>query len=943
MGHSQLDARSLSRWVKFLVCFGTLVVYSITCSCSEGASGWEQTAGPPGGRVNCVAVDIDEPAVVYAGLGELGIYRSTDGGNTWKPSKTQIGGWIGNIISTPHGVFASCGTFGLFRTTDRGLSWDLVEVAPETRITGMHYSSLGDVFLAKSEWGLLYVSRDGGNTWLNVGENLPHARISAMAASGPIEYWVAKGDCGELGVYHTTDGGTSWEQSMLPQLRDAGVGHIFVAHDDPGLILVGFHNIHNEGRPDGVSYSWISRDGGAAWSPVWGFFDPDNGWWPLAQGPDGAVYVNNANQIYVSRDRAYTWEQLRLIEGLEGRRPGDIGDMSVHPVDPDVLFVPILNGIAVSRDGGWTWRVENAGMILTQVSLLAVDPIDPAVVYAASAGGEGTFRSEDRGNTWTWLNGGGLPHPWADELVVHPTDPAIVYEIVDTSEVYRSEDHGATWTIVWDDFQFSSVYTLAPAPSDPDIIYACKNGFGLFKSADGGNGWRFLHQSLVDYTYTIAVHPENPDVVFSGYNSKPFQDWAMIRRSTDGGATWETVLHVDGSDGITSIVFDEFDSNVLYATSIGENGGAVYVSRDGGDSWAPLNERFTMCTVWGQPQLIGDPEDPDTVYAATWLGGTWKTTDAGASWTLLEEAPISATSLSVDPHNPYVLFLGDRSTPTVWRSLDAGGTWERIADFAGDGALLVMRVLVHDGTVYASTFHHSLSGGDLYRSRNNGDTWDRITGSLPKGILDIAVDPRDTNAIYVTTNINSAYVSRDGGDTWSHIAEFPDVGAYDIEIHPADSSILYASARGGSLPDWFTQMSGDHPDGITFSQPAGVYRSTDKGATWEQILETWPSCRAVRVHPNHPELLFAVDLFDGLLVSRDAGATWTQENTGIETIVPTSLVVSGDHLYIGTQACGVWSADLSVASGTFSWQPERSNRPIPTVYSAEKNLVGGSP
>jgi len=729
----------------------------------------------------------------------------------------------------------------------------------------------------------------------------------------------------------------STTQSMEARIR------IFIAHDDPGLILVGFHNIHNEGRPDGVSYSWISRDGGTSWSPVWGFFDPDNGWLPLAQGLDGALYVNNANHLYVSHDRARTWQRLRLSESLEGRRPGDIGDMAVHPVDPDVLFIPILNGVAVSHDRGRTWHVENAGMILTQVSLLAVDPIEAAVVYAASAGGEGTFRSEDRGDTWTWLNGGGLPHPWADELVVHPTNPAIVYEIVDTSEVYRSEDRGATWSSVWDDFQFSSVYALAPAPSDPDIIYACKNGFGLYKSEDGGNRWRFLHQSLVDYTYTIAVHPANPDIVFSGYNSKPFQDWAMIRRSTDGGTTWDTVLQVERSDGITSIVFDPSDSNVLYATSIGENGGAIYVSHDGGDSWAPLNERFTMCTIWGQPQLIGGPDDPDTVYAATWLGGTWKTTDAGASWTLLEEAPISATSLSVDLLDPDVLFLGDRSTPTVWRSLDAGKTWDRVADFAGDGALLVMRVFVHGGTVYASTFHHGLSGGDLYRSRDNGDTWDRITGSLPKGILDIAVDPRDANAIYVTTNINSAYVSHDGGDTWSHIAEFPDVGAYDIEIHPTDSSILYASARGGSLPDWFTRMSGDHPDGITFSQSAGVYRSTDAGATWEQILETWPSCRAVRVHPDHPELMFAVDLVDGLLVSHDAGVTWTQENTGIETIVPTSLVVSGDHLYIGTQACGVWSADLSAVSGTFSWQPGRSNRPVPTVHSAEIQVDPNNP
>ena len=938
------SGRSLLAWVT-LLCLGTLAACSVTCLCSNSATEWEQTAGPPGGRVSCVAVDIDEPNIVYAGLGELGIYRSTDGGTTWESSKIQMGGWIGNITSTPHGVFASCGNFGLFRTTNHGLSWDLVEVAHETRITGMNYSLLGDVFLAKSEWGKLYASHDGGSTWLNVGGNLPHARISAMAASGPIEYWIAKGERGELGVFHTADGGKSWEQSSLPQIRDAGVGHIFVDRDDPDLILVGFGNIHNEVRFDGASYSWISRNGGASWSPVWGFFDPDNGWWPLAQGLDGALFVNNANHLYVSYDRARTWQRLRLVEGLEGRRPGDIGNMTVHPADPNVLFVPVLNGVAVSRDSGWTWRVENAGMILTQVSLLAVDPIDPAVVYAASAGGEGTFRSEDRGNTWTWLNGGGLPHPWVDELLVHPTDSSTIYEIVDTSEVYRSDNHGATWTTVWDEFQFSSVYALAAAPSDPNVVYACKNGFGLFKSVqtgDGGDAWRFLHQSLVDYTYTIAIHPENPDIVFSGYNSKPFQDWAMIRRSTDGGTTWETALHVDGSEGITSIVFDPSDSNVLYATSIGENGGTVYVSRDGGDSWEPLNERFTMCTVWGQPQLVGDPEDPDTVYAATWLGGTWKTTDAGASWALVE-APISATALSVDPLHPDVLFLGDRSTPTVWRSLDAGGTWDRVADFAGDGALLAMRVLVHDGTVYASTFHHGLSGGDLYRSRDNGDTWDRITGSLPKGILDIAVDPHDTNVIYVTTNINSAYVSRDGGDTWSHIGGFPDVGAYDIEIHPTDSSILYTSARGGSLPDWFTQMSGDHADGIAFSQPAGVYRSIDKGATWEQILETLPSCRAVRVHPDHPELVFAVDLFDGLLVSRDAGVTWMQENAGIETLVPTSLVVSGERLYIGTQACGVWSADLSVTSGTLSWQPERSNKPVPTVHSAEIQVDPNNP
>jgi len=933
--NGRTTAKAIGRWIGGLLACGLVLLCTAAAAIPSGGSRWEQTAGPPGGSISCIAVDVEDSQLIYAAVEQAGIYRSTDGGHTWNVSYPGTGQWIADIHSTPYGVFASYSHFGLLHSADRGVTWDRIPVADERRITGVHYGIHGEVLLARTERGTLHVSCDGGRTWRDATGNLPQGEIMAMAVSGPSAYWVASGRREPNGLYHTVDGGRTWNLSSLHRIPNACVRQMLVADDDPNLILVGFHNIHNEGRPAGISYSWISRDGGETWNPFWGGFDPDNGWWPLAQGADGALYVNNANEIYKSTDRGRTWHSLSLVEALGGRRPGDISRMDVDPNDPDKLYVAVINGVAASRDGGASWTLESEGMLRTRISLLAADPIDPDTIYAADANGGGTYRTTDGGDSWAWLNGGGLPHPWVDELVVHPISPSIVYEIVDTSEVYRSEDHGATWTTAWDQFQFNSVYALAPAPSDPDIIYACKNGFGLFKSEDGGDWWRFLHHSEVDYTYTIAVHPENANIVFSGYNPKPFQDWAMIRRSTDGGTTWQTVLRVDGSGGITSIVFDPFDPDVLYATSIGESGGGVYVSRDAGDTWTPLSEWLTMCTVWGQPQLVGDPNDQDTVYAATWLGGTWKTADAGASWTLLEEAPISATALSVDPSNPDVLFLGDRSSPTVWRSLDAGGMWKRVADFTEDGALLVMRVLVHDGTAYASTFHHGLRGGDLYRSIDNGETWERITGSLPKGILDIAVDPGDANVIYITTNINGACVSRDGGDTWSPIEGFPDVGAYDIEVHPTDSSILYASARGGSLPDWFTHISGDRPDGVTFSQSAGVYRSTDSGITWTQILETWPSCRAVRVHPEHPDLMFAVDLVDGLLVSRDAGATWTQENAGIETIVPTSLVVSGDRLYVGTQGCGVWSADLPDASGVPSWRPERSNRPVPAVHSAE--------
>jgi len=859
-----------------------------------------KTAALASAFVFWMAIDLERPSVLFAGTDQAGIYRSVDGEATWEPSLPRAGGWVGGLVSSPHGVFAATSHFTIHRSTDHGVTWREIEVAPERRITQLVYGTYGDVLLAGSEWGCLYASRDGGATWSNTTGNLPHYPLTATAVSGPLTYWAGVGERGERGLYRTDDAGATWTASSLDIPQDAGVRRILVAKDDPDLILVGLHNVHNEGRPEGVCYSWITRNGGNTWSSVWGGFDPDNGFWPLAQGPGGALYVNNANRIYVSHDRGHTWTRLRLVEGLAERRPGDIGDLDVHPIDPGTLYVPVLNGVAASHDGGLTWRVENEGMILTRVSLLAADP---DVLYAASANGEGTFRSEDRGGSWTWLNGGGLMHPWADELVIHPTDPSTIYEIVDVADVFASTDSGRTWQEVWDTSQFSSIVALAAAPSDPDVLYACKNGFGLYRSNDGGRRWRFLHQSGVDYTYTIAIHPHDPTVVFSGTNPKPFQDCAMIRRSADAGATWETVLRVEGSDGITSIVFDPSNPKTLYAGSIGAQGGRLFVSHDGGDTWRGLNDTFTMCTVWGQPQLVIHPEAPHTAYIGTWLGGTWKTSDAGATWRLLEGAPVSATSVALDPRHPETVYLGDRSSPTVWISTDAGATWREAADFRADGALLVMRVVVHDRVAFASTFHPGLRGGRLYRSLDAGMTWEDVTGVLPKGILDICIDARDPQRVYVTTNINGAYRSGDGGATWSHIDGFPDAGAYDIEIHPRDPSTLYASVRGGSLPSWFTEMSGDHPDGVTFSDPAGVCRSTDGGETW----------------------------------------SWSENNVGPADVVPTSCAVGGSTVYVGTQGCGIWSGDLDPGTGTITWSTERSNKPTPAVHSLEIQLQPGNP
>jgi photosystem II stability/assembly factor-like uncharacterized protein len=296
---------------------------------------------------------------------------------------------------------------------------------------------------------------------------------------------------------------------------------------------------------------------------------------------------------------------------------------------------------------------------------------------------------------------------------------------------------------------------------------------------------------------------------------------------------------------------------------------------------------------------------------------------------LLENAPVSATSLSLDPQNNNVIYLSDRTAPKLWKSTDGGATWFVTGNFQDDGSFLVNRVVANGSTVYTATFGPGLHGGKLYKSTDSGTNWTDITGSIPRSVLDIAIDPTNDDIIYATTHIHGCYKSTDGGTTWTKLQNFPDIGGYDIEIDPTNSTVLYACGLGDcTVPDWCLA-----PNGYTFSDDAGVYKSIDSGSTWNKILTTSNECRAIRIHSSNSNMLFAAAMDDGLQVSTDGGSSWTGYNTGLDTNILTSCAVSNDKIYVGTQGCGVYSGDLHEGSGAILWQSERSNKPVPEVYS----------
>jgi photosystem II stability/assembly factor-like uncharacterized protein len=887
----------------------------------EESSAWTKTNGPSGGIITTIEIDADNPDILYAGGAGGGVYKTTNGGKTWvMPQKfCHPSDEIRDIILLPDNTLFAL-THVLHKSTDKGETWHTFDDIGG--IACMDVNETGDTVVVGTWEGFIYKSVDGGEHFENISQGLPHEYIADIALdTNGIWAGTANGENGQL--YYTE--GDTWHSVHLEKPPETDINTIWV-DPETNAVYTGLVNVHNEGPDSKEAYMFKTTDSGKTWEPMYitGLDAMVNVMGRAVY--DDTMYVGSGDHVYKSVN-GKTWEWI----GPPGRN-GDMYDIAVDPRDTNVIYCPRrAHGISKSVDSGKTWAPVNTGLYNVTISLIA--PHGPAgTVYATSVDGAGIFKTTDYGETWMRINEG-INHPWGDELQGVPNTVESVWFVADVAKVFIT-DNGRNWNeVISPDqygFRFGSVYALEAAPSDPGIIYGLKNGFGIFKT-DNGENWRFLHQSEVDYTYTLAVHPFNPDIVYSGYSPKPFQDWAMVRKSLDGGETWETVLQIPDSTGITSVKIDPGNPDTVYAGVCGTPG-RVYKTTNGGETWDILNKRFIMCTVWGQPQLVVDFNDPLTAYTGTWLAGTWKTTNGGKNWTLLENAPVSSTALAIDRENPHVLYSADRTSPKVWMSTDSGKTWDIIGDFTQDGAFLMNRVFVKNGSVYAATFGPGLHGGRLYTSGNNGQTWEDITHGLPRSVLDIDISKDGT--IYVTTHIFGCYKSVNNGETWEEVSGFPNIGGYDIEVDPVEPNILYAAGMGGcTVPDWCM------PHGYTFTDSSGVYKSTDHGETWTQVLTTANECRAVRLHPDDHTMVFAAAMDDGLLLSEDSGKTWSSCNAGLNTTVLTSCAVCGDSVYVGTQACGVYSGDIEYDSNnipqTVVWDPARSNKPVPEVYSLE--------
>jgi photosystem II stability/assembly factor-like uncharacterized protein len=297
-----------------------------------------------------------------------------------------------------------------------------------------------------------------------------------------------------------------------------------------------------------------------------------------------------------------------------------------------------------------------------------------------------------------------------------PRQPNVFYMAPNNGGVWKSTDFGRTWAPIFDDQPTSSIGALAIAPSDPNVIYVGSGeglqrpdlsvGDGIYKSTDGGRTWQHLGLADGRQIPAILVDPHDPDRVFVAVLGHPYgpNPQRGVFRSIDGGKTWVKVLFKDEDTGAVDLAFDPSQTQTVYAVLWSarqgpweyENdyrgpGSGLFRSTDGGTTWRPLTRGLpTAEQGLGRIGIAVAPNDPKRLYAlvqasSAW-GGLFRSDDAGESWQRVNtEERIwgrgdDFAEVKVDPKNHDLIYVANTST---YRSADGGRSFTAIKGAPG--------------------------------------------------------------------------------------------------------------------------------------------------------------------------------------------------------------------------------------------------------------------
>jgi photosystem II stability/assembly factor-like uncharacterized protein len=659
---------------------------------------------------------------------------------------------------------------------------------------------------------------------------------------------------------------------------------------------------------------WKSQDGGTTFKPV---FDKQ----PVQSIGAIALDPSNPQTVWVGSGESWTRNSVSVGDGVYKSTDGGeswthmglpnserITRIVVHPKDGNIVYVCAPGklwsdspdrGLYKTTDGGKSWDLILTGPNLsTGCSGLSMDSKNPGVLFAGlwdfrrkgwtfRSGGEGPdaasgsalYRSADGGKSWTELTQGLPKKPWGRvEVAVAPSDAKIVYTFVESIDpaLYRSADGGATWekrdksqSMVWRPFYFAR---LIVDPTNPDRVF--KPNYTLIATEDGGRSFTEVGGRAHGDWHDVWIDPENPKHVIGG-------DDGGFWTSFDGGNRWWKSNNLPVSQ-FYHVSVDDKDPYQVY-------GGLQDNSSWAGDSSYPggvSNQRWENLYGGDGFYTLVDPSEPDAVYAESqggFIGRVDRKTRAARD--IQPKAGYHEklrfnwnTPIHASPTHKGTIYIGAQF---LFRSRDRGDTWDRISP--------------------------DLTSNDPEKQKqeqSGGITVDNSSAEMHTTIFSISESPLDANMVWVGTDDGKVQLTRDGGKSWTdltaNVAGLPKASwVSSIQASRHDKGTAYATFDRhtfGDMTPW-------------------VYRTADFGKMWTRIVGPAQGVRGyahvVKEDVIKKNMLFVGTEF-GLWISLDAGKSWAEFKGGDfpSVAVRDIQVHPREHdLVLATHGRGIWIVD----------------------------------
>ena len=616
---------------------------------TDGAMTWSPVFDKEGtSAIGSIAVSASNPNVLYVGTGEAcirgnishgdGVYKTLDGGKTWKNTGLRDSRAIGKVIINPTNpdiaFVAALGhpygpnaERGIFRTTDGGKTWEKV----------------------------LYKDENTGGIDVAFDPHNPNILFAALWQARRTSWSMTSGGPGS-GLYRSTDGGTTWkhlQEHGLPKGPYGKIGVAVAANSDRVYALIEAHN------PDGGLYR--SDDGGESWQLV----NPSHSLWQrpwyymhvIADPRDENVLYIMDVDAYKSTDGGHLFNKVHVPHG-------DNHGLWIDPMDTKRMIASNDGGVTVTLDGGKSWSLQD-NQPTAQFYHVIADTETPYRVYGAQQD-SGTVaivsRSDDGSISRSdWYDVGGGE---AGYIAPYPPDPNIVYAADYQGNITRYDRHIGQVKSITEQPELSDAHGAANlehrfqwtapvmiSPHDPNTLY--HGGEELFKTTDGGVRWQAI----------------SPDLTRND-KSKQKVSGGDITLDDSGTEYYDTIFALAESPITKGLLW------------VGTDDGLIQFTKDEGKSWSNVTPKDMP--EWSRiSQIDASPFDAGTAYVAVdrhqfdeMKPYIYKTTDYGKTWIKLGTGIPDRTFVRVvreDPRKRGLLYAGTEEG--VYVSFNEGANW----------------------------------------------------------------------------------------------------------------------------------------------------------------------------------------------------------------------------------------------------------------------------